>query len=234
MNLNDITALVMVKNESFFIGHVLSPLVRRLAGVIFFDTGSQDGTPEIAESLGIQVYRKGDSSPEALGKYRTEMCNLCPTPWNLIVDGDELYEDEMFDDIAEYEVPPGKIVGFTSMCSVDFVDGQYVLLQDMFSRLALHPKGTIYQGEYPFESPGSFADPSNFFYVPTRKHAYHLHRLVRSPLDEKVFMRKDKQFTFSLQNVTVPIAGPVTLPFDARFHDPFAQSRRVLENYYSD
>ena len=217
MRLRDITSVTIVKNEANYIGHVIAPLVSRLGGVIVFDTGSTDGTAEICEGLGATVVRKGESTPYQLGVYRTEMGIMADTPWTMVVDGDELYSTDMLDEIDNLPVPEGKTLGFTRMCSVDYIDGQYVLLKDMFNRVALHPKTVQYHGEYPFESPILFDDPNNFFYLPTENFAYHLHRLDRSPLDSSVFMRKDKQYLFALQNVTVPVDRPVTLPLDPKF-----------------
>lgn len=220
MNLKDITACLLVKNESYFIGHILTPLISSLGSVLLFDTGSEDGTPEIAEKMGVKVVRKGESTAEQIGEYRTEMNAMVETPWTMVVDGDELYPTEMFRDIAAFDVLPNKIVGFTPMISVDYVDGEYQLIDDLFSRLALHPKGTRYAGEYPFESPVTFADPANFFYIKTMHRAYHLHRLKRSPLDHRVFLRKDKQFLYCLQEKNLPLIGLVELPLNPEFPDP--------------
>jgi glycosyltransferase involved in cell wall biosynthesis len=222
MDLRDITACVLVKNEAHFIAHVVSPLLKKLGAVLVFDTGSEDGTPDICEGMGCKVVRKNPQSQDELGSYRTEMNAMAETPWTMIVDGDELNPVELLDDIAKHEVLPGKIVGFTPMISVDFVDGQYVMMDDKFSRLALHPRGTIYKGDYPFESPVTFADPGNFFYIQSPHMAYHLHRLNRSPLDDRVFMRKDKQFLYSLQEKVLPVIGPVALPLDPNYPDPYA------------
>jgi hypothetical protein len=96
-----------------------------------------------------------------------------------------------------------------------------VLLADKFSRLALHPRGTVYRGDYPFESPVAFADPANYFYVETQHTAYHLHRLIRSPMDNRVVLRKEKQFKFSMQDKDIPVIGPIVLPLNPNFPDPY-------------
>lgn len=212
----------MVKNEANFIGHVVAPLMAKLGDVMVFDTGSEDETIEICRGLGATVICKGESIVEQIGAYRTEMNQIVKTGWSMICDGDELYSTEMLDEIAEYDIPDGKIMGFTTMISVDFVDGRYVLVDDLFNRLAFHPRGTVYRGDYPFESPVPFADPGNYFYVPTNHTAYHLHRLVRSPMDDRVQKRKEKQFLYSMQEANLPVIGPVILPLNPRFPDVYA------------
>lgn len=222
MNLSDITACVLTRNDSYFIRHILSPLVARLGAVNVIDTGSTDGTIELAESMGVPVIRKGPSTTEAVGKYRNELQEMSKTPWTMIVDSDELYPVEFFDDLERYKVAPNKIIGFTPMISVDFIDGHYVLMDDKFSRLALHPNTMRYEREYPFESPVGFRDPGNFFYVETDITSYHLHRLNRSPKDSEVPLRVDKQYLYSLQAVERAVIGPVDLPLDPRYPDPYA------------
>lgn len=223
MNLRDVTALVLVKNEEHFIGHVLTPLVKRLAEVIVFDTGSDDRTVAICHELGATVIEKGESNEQQIGAYRTEMCALAETNWTMIVDGDELYYEDMFDEIAKYVVPEGKLLGFTRMCSVDYVDGHYAQIDDLFNRVAFHPRGTIYTREYPFEGPTLFDHPETFFYIPTTHFALHLHRLIRSPRDGHVYLRKHKQFKYGLIDKVLPVVGPIDLPLNPNFPDPYAK-----------
>ena len=198
MNLNELTAHVMVKNEVYYIESVLTPLVKHLKEVIIFDTGSNDGTPEIAEKMGCRVIRKQCKSPQEVGLARQEMCDLTETYWCFQCDGDELYHSETFEQLAKQEMPDDKKLGFTPMVSVDWQDGSYWLLNDPFSRTAIFPKETRWKGVYPFEVPHWFDIPACFHYFDVTP-GYHLHRLDRSPLDHKVFMRKDKQKLFSLQ-----------------------------------
>ena len=198
MNLSDITGHCLLKNEVYLIESVLTPLVKHLKEVIVIDTGSNDGTPEIAEKMGCRVIRKHCKSAQEVSDARQEMCGLTTTSWAMIVDGDELYEDSTFEQLAQQDMPDDKKLGFTPMVSVDWKDGSYWLLNDPFSRTAIFPKETIWKGVYPFEVPHWFDIPDCFHYFDVTP-GYHLHRLDRSPLDHKVFMRKDKQKLFSLQ-----------------------------------
>jgi glycosyltransferase involved in cell wall biosynthesis len=212
VNLSEITANVLVKNEIYFIESVLTPLVKHLKEVIVFDTGSDDGTTLVAEKMGCRVIRRNAKSPAEVSNARQEMCSLTNTPWIFLCDGDELYEDSTFEQLKEQEMPDGKKLGFTPMVSVDWKDGSYWLLNDNFSRTAIYPKETRWKGTYPFEVPHWFDIPACFHYFNV-DYAYHLHRLDRSPLDAKVFMRKDKQYLFSLQeNPNLKYIKPIKLP----------------------
>ena len=198
MNLNELTAHVMVKNEVYYIESVLTPLVKHLKEVIIFDTGSEDGTPEIAEKMGCRVIRKSCKSPQEVGRARQEMCDRTDTYWCYQIDGDELIHEESLIQLSQQDMPDGKFLGFTPMVSVDWKDGSYWTLNDPFSRAAIFPSNTRWKGNYPFEVPNWFDIPACFHYFDVTP-GYHLHRLDRSPLDHKVFMRKDKQKLFSLQ-----------------------------------
>lgn len=212
MNLNDVTAHVLCKNEVYFIESVLTPLVKHLKEVIVFDTGSEDATPIIAEKMGCRVIRTIARSAAEVGHARQEMCNVTMTNWCFLVDGDELYHDETFEQLAKQEMPDGKKLGFTPMCSVDWLDGSYWLLNDPFSRAAIFPRETKWRADYPFEIPNWFDIPACYHYFDVTP-GYHLHRLDRSPLDHKVFMRKDKQKLFSLQeNPNLQYVKRITLP----------------------
>lgn|SRR3990167_1544573 len=221
MNLNNITATVLVKNESYFIKSVLAPLKKYLFEVIVFDTGSEDDTAKIAEDMGCIVVRKGVSTPKQLCHYRTEMGGMTATDWVFICDGDELYTDWTFEKIAKTDMPDGKQLGFTLMVSVDYKDGEFWTLNDPFSRTAIYPRDTTFSGDYPFEIPSLFGDSSKYFYfdVPT---GYHLHRLVRSPYDEKVYLRNKKRFLFSMQeHPNMKFVETVQLPLVK--HNPYTR-----------
>lgn len=217
MNLQDITGHVLAKNEIFFIESVLTPLLNNLNEVIVFDTGSNDGTPELAEKMGCRVIRRNCKSAAEVGHARQEMCDMTTTSWCYLADGDELWHDETFEQLAQQEMPDGKKLGFTPMCSVDWKDGDYWLLNDPFSRTAIFPRETKWRAAYPFEIPNWFDIPACFHYFDVTP-GYHLHRLDRSPLDHEVFMRKDKQKLFSLnEKPDLQYVRKVKLPL---VHDP--------------
>ena len=220
MNLEDITVHVLAKNESYYIRPVLAPLLKHFQRVIVFDTGSTDGTAEIAEESGAEVHRKGNMTPSGLGTLRTEMCKITKTHWVFLADSDELYNDEVFVLLEQQEMPTGKRLGFTEGQSLDVIDGKLVLMADRYNRAAIYPKETVYIGAYPFESPVQFGDPKTFHYFSPIGTFYHLHRLNRSPLDKEVYMRKRKQKLYSMQSVKIPIVGPISLPELERYIIP--------------
>ena len=205
--------IVMVRNESFYIRQVLQPLADVFGIALVGDTGSTDDTPAIAESVaGVVVTRFGEQDHRALPQVRKRLCEQGQArghEWALMVDGDELYHPDALRLLRDAEMPPGKRAGFVPMRSIDVDEhGQLWELDDLFSRLAIHPITDRHGGEYPFESPESFGNPAWFHYFPDvpdiGQYGLHLHRLQRSPSDGVVYMRTQKQFQFSLATVQIP------------------------------
>lgn len=211
--------VVLVRNEEYHIGQVLRPLAEVFGQVVLGDTGSTDRTVEIALSVPtVEVIELGPLSPMQLGQARAMLGGRVAelgAPWMFQVDGDELYTAETLHWIAKQEPPLGKWAGFTSMCSVDLdgETGRLWELADVFSRLAILPAQVKWTGDYPFEVPEVFSNPANYWYVdPTPGwpfHGLHLHRLPRSSQDGTVFLRRQKQFQFAMQDRSVSRTQPL-------------------------
>lgn len=211
--------VVLVRNEEYHIAHVLKPLAAVFGRVVLGDTGSTDHTVEIARTIPtVEIIELGPLPPPKLGQARAMLGRRVAelgAPWMFQVDGDELYTIETLRWIAAQEIPVGKWAGFTSMCSVDLdaETGRLWELRDVFSRLAILPAQVRWTGEYPFEIPEVFENPANFWYVEPAPgwpfHALHLHRLPRSDADGLVFLRKQKQYQFAMQDKDVPRTQPL-------------------------
>lgn len=85
-----LSVAMIVKNESRVIARCLSALeaVQDIsAGTFIYDTGSTDGSIEIARALGATVV-EGDW-PNDFAEARNRSLDLVSTPWVLVVDADE-------------------------------------------------------------------------------------------------------------------------------------------------
>jgi len=221
--MNIIPAL-MIRNEEYYIREVVQPLVDVFGVVLVCDTGSKDKTLSILASIpGVMVVQFGECSPRGLTEVRRDMMRLCKAygaSHVLLVDGDELYSREALELIKNYSIPDGGITGFTTMLTLDPDEHNNNLweMNDPFTRHCLLPVDDIWDGEYPYDVPSSYADPAGYFYYPhtpnSRYHAVHLHRLQRSSLDGNTMLRREKQFQFGLQNLpnivkTIPYSYPL-------------------------
>lgn len=206
---------LMIKNEETWIGHVLMPLVTVFPYVLVGDTGSEDRTISFANSFPhVEVVQYGTQTPAGLTRVRQDLHDRAVqrgAKTIFQVDGDELYTVRSLRHILAEWDPEAHDIGYVAMTSLDYdEDGHRVWeLQDLFSRLCLMKPGERWIGEYPFEIPVSFGNPnSKSQYISNapdmRFHAVHLHRFQRSPLDNRVYARTDKQFKFSMIECEVP------------------------------
>ena len=215
---------MMIRNEEYYIREVVQPLVDVFGWVVVCDTGSEDRTLAILDSIpGAIVTQFGKCTPKELTDVRGEMMWIArqhKADHVLLVDGDELYSREALTLIRDYPIPAGKVTGFTTMLTLDPDENENLWeMNDPFTRHCLLPANDIWGGEYPYDVPASYANPEGYFYYPHftngRYHAVHLHRLQRSSLDANTLLRREKQFQFGLQNLpnitkTIPYSYPLT------------------------
>ena len=205
--------LLMVKNEEFWIAEILRPLSAVFKHILLGDTGSNDRTVDIAaEFPNVEIILYGPQKPPGLGQVRYRMAqygrNLGYTH-ALLVDGDQLYNQETLRWVLSQSWPDGRFLGFVTMLSLDRDEnGDLWEMADLFSYPPLYLLNEKWHGDYPFEVPDAFdhSELYRYFEAPPeyRYHAVHLHRLRRSPRDDTVFGRVDKQQSFSMQKRDIP------------------------------
>ncbi len=217
--------IVLIRNEERFIQAVLRPLVEICPMVVVGDTGSTDDTLARVRAVqqtapNLHVMELGELAPAELGRARFTLSQEAArlgAEWIMVVDGDELYSRAALRTVCAAEMPAGAELGFVTHCSIDEDEaGQCWLLADRFNRAAINRPGVAWHGTYPFESPIVFADGRNRYHYfsppdPPGFHAVHLHRLRRSAADAVVYMRQQKQFLFSMQQVAIPRLAPFDL-----------------------
>lgn len=220
----NVCPITMVKNEALYIRQVLRPLLAVCGFALVGDTGSTDGTAELAEAAGATVVRFGPQTPHQLGQVRKllgDRAQALGYEWGLCVDGDELWSVEGLQMVVDEEMPAGKRCGFITMQSIDYKDGEAWELGDWFSRLAVYRLDDEWKGEYPFEWPASWQPISegrasgHYIACPPgwTKSALHLHRLQRSPADAEVYRRQEKQFQFSMREANIPFVRRLEEPW---------------------
>lgn len=94
---NSITAHCLIKNEENFIWYAVKSVIDFVDKLIIFDTGSQDNTVKIVNSLKkeyptkIFFEQKGLCDKEKHTEFRNEMIKRTDTDWFMILDGDEVW-----------------------------------------------------------------------------------------------------------------------------------------------
>lgn len=85
----EIAAVLIVKNEEAVLGRCL----RSLAGLdelVVMDTGSTDGTMDVARECGAAVFERPPQSPFHFAEARNEATAKARAPWVLSIDADEV------------------------------------------------------------------------------------------------------------------------------------------------
>lgn len=89
-----IDALIITFNESLNLPHCLTALSGWTRRVFVVDSGSTDGTPELAQRLGAQVVHHDWEGYAAQKNWALDHLPL-EAPWTLIVDADEVITDDL-------------------------------------------------------------------------------------------------------------------------------------------
>ena len=95
---------MIVKNEEDCLGRCLKSVCDHVDEIIIVDTGSTDGTVEIAKSYGARIYHHPWEND--FSKHRNQSLSYATGDWIFILDADE----ELFpeDGSALEEMPSGK------------------------------------------------------------------------------------------------------------------------------
>jgi glycosyltransferase involved in cell wall biosynthesis len=221
----NIVPVLLIKNEELWIRHVLASLVHVFPHVIVADTGSTDSTLEQIAPLPNITLQTFDHplTPRELGQCRGEMQQLAKSLFDathiFLVDGDELYPTKYLRFLVDNPMPENAMSGFTwGIECTELPNGECWLYAVGLNRQAIISVDSKWKGEYPFESPSTYipGHPSNHYWKspdPTY-HFYHLHQMRRSIRDDDVYLRKQKQFQFSMADH--PEIKPATLWLKSR------------------
>jgi glycosyltransferase involved in cell wall biosynthesis len=149
MKHKSVSLVVIAKNESRCIERCLNSVRPLVDQMLVLDTGSTDGTVELAQSCGAEVmhFKWCDDFSAA----RNSALEHSLTDWNLILDADEWLEvggHRLLQDQLQHAY-----IGLTMIKSIDQSSGVDQFSTDWLPRLL--PKGVFYRGkihEQPFSS----------------------------------------------------------------------------------
>lgn len=218
-----IVPVILVKNEEYWIRHVLSALTAVFPNVIVADTGSSDQTiEEISKVPGpgiLFVKQYNGLTPHDIGQARQWMQDEAKDRYGathiFLVDGDELYSKKYLQFIFDHPMPENALSGFTyGVECTELENGECWILGEEGRPVGLNRQAIIsvdskWSGQYPFESPSTYipGDPTNYYWrsPDPSYHFKHLHQLNRSSKDAEVYLRKQKQYQFGLKDAPASI-----------------------------
>ena len=94
-----ITAHSIIKNEENWIWYSLMSVLDQVDEIIVYDTGSTDNTIEIIESINspkIKLKKVDSITSKNFSNYKNQMLGETKTNWFFALDGDEIWNKEMF------------------------------------------------------------------------------------------------------------------------------------------
>jgi len=190
-----ITTQTLTKNGDEFIREALLSVKDYVKKMVVCDTGSTDNTIPIIEKLikeglNIEFIKRGPFKgnwqtkiPE-LTVIRNEIVNNCKTEFMMIVDEDEIYTKEIFEEM--YEVLKDDKVMAVAIPYYNFVDRYHILRKSMYpcNKRVIRAKYVEFRGKFPGESNyvrgesewlSNFTDPR----VVTLKNKYYHYNIAK-------------------------------------------------------
>ncbi len=228
LRVEDITPVMKVKNEDYWIWYVLRDVMQMFGRFIILDTGSTDRTKEIARSaaerfnadLTLIEKNYGDDA-EAIGNSPNILRVKCPTHWMFLVDGDEIWRTEQLERLLAADIPEDQeVLMVTGRNLAADKKGEIKMREAWNADRLFAPCVRWTRTHYPFES--HFLEERCERGVVSYVDAtfWHTRHLVRSSRDDEAFFRDEKRNYF-------PYDGPLyNMPPDwlgeiAHFTNPY-------------
>lgn len=189
----DLTACMMIANEEYWIYYILRELAQ-VFPVLVYDTGSTDKTCEIikAHFPEVELVELGPLARSRLGSLREEMFDKVGYP-AFKVDGDEYYPVETLKSLKEFDMPDGKVWGFSSTRTLGVRPDGRVYERAGKSTDCVFLERVSWGGAYPYEGHSLWGQQDKAHYFPSKWWGLHLHHLERSSLDATTLGRAAKK-----------------------------------------
>ena len=108
LNFQDITFVVLTKNEAARIGACLASVPSECP-VVVYDSQSADGTADLARGRGATVI---DGPWRGFAQTRLDAAALVKTPWTFMLDADEQVSAELAAELASLD-PPAEVAAYS-------------------------------------------------------------------------------------------------------------------------
>ena len=207
MQNNNLTAVVLVKNDQFFLRYALESTRKLFKNYVFYDINSEDRTRDVITSFISTLAKDVEVStrflpmcpPSVQGCFRNSMIVEGRTNWYFILDGDEVYSEggvqaiqQGFEELKkEHAKDPRKIYGVLSRVEVgtDLIS-RYTTIR---SHHRVYHRTASWIGNHPGEIP--FYDQTSKREYEFSKDAicYHFHNAARSPYDADALKRMERR-----------------------------------------
>lgn len=207
MQSNNLTAVVLVKNDQFFLRYALESTRKLFKNYVFYDISSEDRTRDVIASFiktlpddaNVSIRYLPMCPPSVQGCFRNSMIVEARTNWYFILDGDEVYNEKGVQAIAdgfevmkkEHTKDERKIYGVLSRLEV----GQHLISKynTIRSHHRVYHQTASWVGNHPGEIPFYEQCPKREYEFSEDALCYHFHNADRSPHDSAALKRVDRR-----------------------------------------
>lgn len=208
MGLSNLAALVLVKNDSYWLRYALESTKEMFDRYVIYDVGSTDNTRDVIQSFiesekgsgkDFRVRLLPDCPPEVQGTFRNSMISEAHTDYYFILDGDEIYSKESVEAMMTnfkvfkeaHEEDPRIIYGVVGRIEVsDDLKHRY---SEIRTHHRFYHRVAIWKGRHPGEVPFFKQNEQTEFFFPDEALCYHFHSASRSPMDNSTHKRKQRK-----------------------------------------
>jgi len=210
--MHQIVPHILVLNDQYWLPYSLECLRGKFNRYVIYDVGSKDETPniidrfvELEKKRGAEFYIRSFTEtphPQIQGIFRNSMIAESLSEWYLIIDGDEVYNEDDINYIADSKWTQFAYKSFFAEYSIDKIYGVVKRieigtdLQTRYSELRSHHRlyhqTAIWKGTHPGEEPVFNQNTSREFYLDAIT-CYHFHNTLRSPLEKDVPSRERRK-----------------------------------------
>jgi len=191
---NNLSAILRVKNEEYWISYVLEALFQGGFDIFVGDTGSTDTTPNIVRSYlheypQLHFYDFRSVPVERYGKIWEFLGHEATTPYVMAI-GDEIFTPEGLETVLDTEM--GDHMGaFFDVQNITWKDG--FRLSSRWTKRKIYPSNATWIRTILQENVKGTEDKEKWFYIkPGTFLAYHMRYIKRSSKDDDAYGRKRK------------------------------------------
>lgn len=203
------TAHILVRNEDQFLKYALESVLPFVSDYIIYDTGSTDKTCEILKQYKFE--EKGIVNKINYVALRNEMIDKTKTDWFLLVDGDEVWNEEMLKNYLEFSLKQPKNIQATFLRTRNCVgdvfhyrnSGNYEIAGMKGSlNIRAYRKTVCWEGEYPLERCVNSTDKNSLAFFDG--YYWHMTHLKRSSSESPVMGFRKRVYDLGIKSDNLP------------------------------
>lgn len=209
-----ISGHMIIRNEDQFVGFAIRSALPFLERLFIYDTGSTDQTVRVVREMGdskIVFDEKGPQTPAGITALRNEMIAKTKTDWFFLLDGDEVWNQEILKKYFEFTLGQPKNILATYLQTRNCVGDIYHYRREDSGKYEIgdkrghlniraYRKTVKWEGQYPLEHCVDTTDKNSLAFFDG--FYWHMTHLKRSSASEKVLGFRNQIFDLGIKTRT--------------------------------